>query len=131
MRNLTTTNWYVSRRSTPAQTGVEPVGSEQLPDPGDPLEPGPGEVGGGQPVLLERLVELLDALADGPAQLQPGHARHLGAVHPVAAQVRPGALGEGDLAARDDLADHLGDLADAVVLLGPAHVEGLVVDDLA
>jgi len=31
----------------------------------------------------------------------------------------------------DDLADQLGDLADGVVLLGPADVEGLVVDQLA
>src|ERR1044071_5112764 len=38
---------------------------------------------------------------------------------------------EGDLAAGEHLADRLGDLADLVVLLVAAHVEGLVVDRLA
>jgi hypothetical protein len=82
-------------------------------------------------VLLERPVELLDPLGDRPAQLEAGQRGQLAAVHPVAAQARPGALGEGQLAAGHDLADHLGHLADAVVLAGQAHVEGLAVDQLA
>src|SRR6266540_5424869 len=87
------------QRRRPAEVGVELAARHQRLDAGDPLEARPGEVLELQAVLLEGPVELLDPPRHGPAQPQAGRRGQLAAVHPVAAQVRARALGEGHLAA--------------------------------
>src|SRR5512132_3257673 len=133
MRKPTTAVGYVVSRSglMPAEIRVEPARLQQRANAGDPLEPPAGEVAGAQAVLLKRRIQLFDALAHRPTQLDSWQSGQLAAVDAVATHVRTGALGEADLAARHYLADQLGDLADAIVVLGAANVEGLVVDKIA
>ena len=57
--------------------------------------------------------------------------RDLRAIDPVGALIRATALCEGGTGAGHDLLDHLGKLADPVVLAVGADVEGLVVHQLA
>src|SRR5260370_109594 len=129
-----TSGWLPQQRGVApaAQVLVERPGVEQFPHPAQPGKPRRGEVVIGQPVLAVGGEQLGDALPDGPAHL---HVRErvvqLREVSAVVAQVRAGALGEGQLGAGDGLADHLGHVADLHVVLGAADVERLIVDDRA
>ena len=57
-------------------------------------------------------------------------ARELVAVHAIAPRIRAGAGGVFDFAVGDDLRHDLGDLTNAIVFLGLANVERVVVNDL-
>ena len=76
--------------------------------------------------------QLLDAALDGPLRLEAGQAaRDLGERDAVGALVRAGALGQRDGRVGHGRLDHARDVADLVVVLVAADVEGLVVDRLA
>ena len=76
--------------------------------------------------------QLLDPALDGPLRLEAGEpGADLGERHAVGARVRAGAVGQRDGGVGHGLLDHRGDVADLVIVLVAADVEGLVVDRLA
>src|SRR5207302_7085389 len=81
---------------------------------------------------LARFVDLPGSLPRVPLGLERRQqAADLGEVGAIIPLVRSGVASEGDLATGHRLLDDLGDLADAVVLIAPPHVEGLRVHGLA
>lgn len=120
---------------------VEPLQRRSLPI----SPPAMGSANARQPLVARSVEsrEIEPALAIGrgelggtaprvPLETELGEARlELGAAHAVVARIGTRAFGESDLATRHRLADDLCELADPVVLLTPADVEGLGVDGLA
>src|SRR5262245_10629022 len=116
----------------PAQVRVEPTFRQQSGDPPDPQEAIALEVVPAKTQTLERVAELDDARRDVPARREPGQrARQLAEVDPVAAGIGARALRVLDRAAGDRLPHQLRDVAHAVVLARPAHVERLSVHEPA
>src|SRR6476469_8151595 len=83
-------------------------------------------------IPLKCIAQLLHAPPHGPFWLESRQSSaDLAAVHAIASRVGTSTLCVANLAAGDDLFDHLAQLAHAIVLLGPADIERLVVNYLA
>ena len=105
---------------------------EQLADAHDALEARGEEVLDRQAVGRVGGEQLLDPALDGPLRLEAGQAaRDLRERDAVGARVGAGAVGERDRRVGHGRLDHPRDVADLVVVLVAADVEGLVVDRLA
>ncbi len=86
----------------------------------------------GERGLAEGGGQLFDAAADIPLRAELRHVlREFVAIDAVAAEVGATAGGVLDDAAGNGLADDFGELADAVVFVGAADIERLVVDGIA
>src|SRR6266404_1955447 len=87
------------------------------------------EVIHGYPERCESVVELFGALPCRPfwtkCREAPGD---LSAVHAITSFVRPGIFGVSNFATRNSLLHDVSQFADAVILVGAPHVEGLIVD---
>src|SRR5690348_7984370 len=84
---------------------------------------------GGKAVGAIGVVKFLCAHTRGPGGTEGRqHALNLVAVHAVAALIGPAARRVLDAAAGNGFLDDVGEFADAVVFLGAAHVEGLIVN---
>src|ERR671925_2438187 len=78
-----------------------------------------------------RAIQLFGALSRRPLRLELGQEPlDLAEIHPIAARVRTAVRGVLDTRARNDVMHDVGELANAIVFGGLAHVERLVVDRL-
>src|SRR5918996_3212859 len=116
-------------RTDPTQLIVEPGLALEALDLGQAHVTAAEELVGGQVEPPVGLVQLLDALADGPPRPELGQdLLDLAEVHAVVPGVGAGAIGELHPAASDHRLHHVRYLAHPEVLLAEPHVEGLVVD---
>src|ERR1700692_4103654 len=83
-------------------------------------------------IALVGLIELLGAAACIPYRLKTRQrATDLAKIHAVAALVRTSAFGILDPAIGNGLSDNFGELANLIVFFVDAHVESLIVNQLA
>ena len=116
------------RRGVPEVSREDAIG-DQLLDMADALIARTFELSEGQAGLPIGRIKLLGAPAGVPFRLKGRqHAGDLGEIDTIGARVRAGVGGNLDPAARNHVGDDLGDVADAVVVLGAADIERLIAD---
>src|SRR4051794_32197716 len=107
----------------PPEGAIKPPFVDQFANAPDPQIAGGLEIFKGHHMISIRRVQLADAAPYRPAWPGIGkHPRELAEVDAVAPQVRPGARSVGNPSAAHLLPDHLGDLADLVVLVRASDV---------
>src|SRR5580658_2893701 len=115
----------------PAQCRVQLAGSEKSLNVVDTLVARAFEIFHLEPNTLVRGIQFLGAAADVPLGTEPWkNFSDKAKIDAIAAFVGASIGGIFDLATRHGFLYDLSDIADSVVLLGPADIEGLVVNEL-